>query len=310
VKQIKNILVVVDPTATSQPAIVKAMLLAKALGAQVELFVCDYRAGLDAPAAAGARNTLLEHRRSLLEDFAKPYRKGGIDVSVDAAFENPLHEGLLKKIAKSHTDLVIKDTHYHNLIRRTLITNTDWHLIRSCAAPLLLVKPTHWSPQLRTLAAIDPGHVGDKPAVLDIAICDWTVTLAKAMNGEANAVHMFVPTALLLGSGNVAGMALPPVGADQQLIEEERRQRLKAMQELTTPQGIPPEQTRLMLGSAVDLLSEEAERVRADVIVMGAVSRSRLQRIFVGNTAERVLDHLPCDVLVVKPLDFSTDLGF
>lgn len=298
-KQIKNILVIVDPTATSQPAIVKAMLLAKALAAKVELFVCDYRAGLDSRAAVGARATLLEHRRSLLEDFAKPYRKGGIDVSIDAAFENPLHEGLLKKIAKSHADLVVKDTHYHNLIRRTLITNTDWHLIRSCAPPLLLVKPTHWSPQLRTLAAIDPGHSGDKPAVLDIAICDWTVTLAKAMNGEPNAVHMFLPTALLLGGAT-----------DQQAIEEERLQQLKTMQELTTPQGIPSEQTRLMLGSAVDLLAEEAERVRADLIVMGAVSRSRLQRIFVGSIAERVLDHLPCDVLVVKPLDFSTDLPF
>jgi nucleotide-binding universal stress UspA family protein len=31
------------------------------------------------------------------------------------------------------------------------------------------------------------------------------------------------------------------------------------------------------------------------------VSRSRLQQLFVGSTAELVLDRLPCDVLVVKP---------
>jgi universal stress protein E len=43
---------------------------------------------------------------------------------------------------------------------------------------------------------------------------------------------------------------------------------------------------------------------------MDAVSRSRLKRIVIGNTAERVLDHLPCDVLIVKPLDFATDLPF
>ena len=40
-----------------------------------------------------------------------------------------------------------------------------------------------------------------------------------------------------------------------------------------------------------------------DVMVMGAVSRSRLQELFVGGTAEFVLDRLPCDVLVVKPSD-------
>jgi nucleotide-binding universal stress UspA family protein len=31
------------------------------------------------------------------------------------------------------------------------------------------------------------------------------------------------------------------------------------------------------------------------------MSRSGLKRIFIGNTAERVLDGLQCDVLVVKP---------
>jgi universal stress protein E len=37
---------------------------------------------------------------------------------------------------------------------------------------------------------------------------------------------------------------------------------------------------------------------------MGAVSRSGLKRVFIGNTAERVLDELACDVLVVKPAHF------
>jgi universal stress protein E len=37
---------------------------------------------------------------------------------------------------------------------------------------------------------------------------------------------------------------------------------------------------------------------------MGAVSRSGLKRLFIGNTAERTLDRLDCDVLVVKPQEF------
>jgi universal stress protein E len=36
---------------------------------------------------------------------------------------------------------------------------------------------------------------------------------------------------------------------------------------------------------------------------MGAVSRSRLRELFVGSTAERILDHLPCDVLVIRSID-------
>jgi universal stress protein E len=310
-KQLKNILVIVDPTATTQPAVAKAMQLAKLLNSNVELFVCDYRSGLEAPTAERARANLLEHRRALLEELAVPHRKLGINVSVDVAFDNPLHEGLLRKIIKSHVDLVVKDTHYHNLVRRTLITNTDWHLIRSSPTPLLLVKPTHWSPHLRTLAAVDPGHLADKPAALDHEICEWSATLASAMRGEAHAVHMYFPSALLIASAAATGMPITvATGAEQQMIEDERRTRMKMVQEITTPYGIPPDRIHLMLGSAVDLLAEEAERVRADVVVMGAVSRSRLKQIFIGNTAERVLDHLPCDVLIVKPLEFASDLPF
>ena len=34
-------------------------------------------------------------------------------------------------------------------------------------------------------------------------------------------------------------------------------------------------------------------------MVMGALSRGGITRRYIGNTAARVLDHLPCDVLVV-----------
>jgi len=53
-----------------------------------------------------------------------------------------------------------------------------------------------------------------------------------------------------------------------------------------------------------------ADEIGASLVVMGAVSRSRLQEIFLGSTAERVLDRITCDVLVVKPGDFTEKLPF
>jgi universal stress protein E len=37
---------------------------------------------------------------------------------------------------------------------------------------------------------------------------------------------------------------------------------------------------------------------------MAAISRSGLRQLFIGNTAEAVLDNLNCDVLIVKPAQF------
>jgi hypothetical protein len=39
---------------------------------------------------------------------------------------------------------------------------------------------------------------------------------------------------------------------------------------------------------------------------MGALSRSGLKGFFIGNTAERLLDELPCDLLVVKQPGFAS----
>jgi nucleotide-binding universal stress UspA family protein len=64
--------------------------------------------------------------------------------------------------------------------------------------------------------------------------------------------------------------------------------------------GIAKGKSRLVCGDPATELPYLAKSVRARLVVMGAVSRSGLKRVFIGNTAERVLDSLGCDVLVVK----------
>jgi universal stress protein E len=48
------------------------------------------------------------------------------------------------------------------------------------------------------------------------------------------------------------------------------------------------------------LLRQMAERGDADLIVMGALARGRLQEWLIGSTAERVLNGSVADVLAVK----------
>jgi universal stress protein E len=69
--------------------------------------------------------------------------------------------------------------------------------------------------------------------------------------------------------------------------------------------GIPEQRCHLVGGTPADALPRFARKLDAGLVVMGAVSRSGLARVFIGNTAERVLGDLPCDVLVVKPKRFE-----
>ncbi|MAV26194.1 MAG: hypothetical protein CMQ05_08755 [Gammaproteobacteria bacterium] len=55
-------------------------------------------------------------------------------------------------------------------------------------------------------------------------------------------------------------------------------------------------------------LNRIEKQLNADVIVMGAVSRSRLSEALVGSTTERAVAYLDSDVMVVKPDGFVSPL--
>jgi universal stress protein E len=48
-------------------------------------------------------------------------------------------------------------------------------------------------------------------------------------------------------------------------------------------------------------LPKLSESIGASAVVMGAISRSRIDRVMIGSTAERLLDELECDVFIIKP---------
>jgi universal stress protein E len=45
-------------------------------------------------------------------------------------------------------------------------------------------------------------------------------------------------------------------------------------------------------------------QLNPDLVVMGTISRAGIAGLSVGNTAERMLGHLDCSMLTVKPADF------
>jgi universal stress protein E len=87
-----------------------------------------------------------------------------------------------------------------------------------------------------------------------------------------------------------------------------RAQHTEAVERLCKTHGIPADRTHIHQGSTRQLLLTLTEQLRADAVIMGAISRSGLKGLFLGNTAEDVLDRLPCDLIIVKPDGFKAVL--
>ena len=72
----------------------------------------------------------------------------------------------------------------------------------------------------------------------------------------------------------------------EQMMYEDHRRRF---QEITEFHNVDDDKVHLVEGMTHEELPAIAERIDADVVVMGAVARNRWKRMFIGATAERTL---------------------
>lgn len=292
---LKNVLVVLDPDQEEQPALEKVLALAKLEDFNITLLSCEYTQYLvegyyfDAIELPKLREELLAERRAILENQAATLRDKGLNVNVRAVWGHPAYEAVVKEAYDINADLVIAHVRQHSAISRLLLTHNDWQLVRCCPMPLLLVKETAWQAAPVFLAAVDPKHARHKPSGLDHRILEIAEDLQKLTGGNAWAVHSF-----------------PQLSIPQDVLEKEQQDHQAAFDTLMADFSIDKSQQIFSDEAPEYAISEAQKKTGADVVVMGAVSRSLLADVFIGNTTEKVLDFLECDVLVVKPADFES----
>ncbi|MGD9597731.1 MAG: universal stress protein [Steroidobacteraceae bacterium] len=287
--KIRRILVAIgDPWQVPPAQLRKAAQLASAAGAHLELCHAVHPANALQVGAARARMERLGSRKV----FA------GLDVCTCLAVDAPAHEAIVRRAGLIRADLIVAATATHRAGERLWLRNTDWELIRHAPCPLLLVKaPGSWRAPA-VLAAVDPFHARAKPAQLDRRLLESAVSFAQWLGGKAHAFHAYLPlVAAMPGAmGQPVALTLPP---DAEVAHGENVGR--AFEALVARSGIPATRRHLRMGDVPTQLLATVRRARVRIVVMGAVSRSALRRLFIGSTAEHMLDRLPCDVLVIRP---------
>jgi universal stress protein E len=299
---LRSILVLMEPALEQQAAFEAALPMARSFDARLHLLMTDYRdlhVSFYEPPAPGLvqfRESVQAAHRVTLERCVERAASLGVTATFECIWGTPFHELAIERIKALKPGLVMKQSVHHGRVERTLFTGSDWHLIRDCPAPLLLVKDPARLAAPRILVCVDPQHLHDKPAALDHQLLGSASLLNERLGGEVHALHVFAlphPVAVI-GDAYVAAAGMVP---DDATLEAAN----KSLHELLAAHPAVRENAHLRVGvPALDIVSE-ALALDADIILMGAVSRRRLERWFIGNTAEAVLDRVPCNVWIEKP---------
>jgi universal stress protein E len=295
--RITHILVVIHQFAQGyQAAVDKAAQLARCNGASMELLACKTKPGSDHSVAdwsPGEAHRSDARLQTLLEELASGVRAQGSKVTVQIIQGHSLHDSVLDYVRHSNTDLLIKDTHHHSLVKRTLLRNTDWHLAHRCPVPVLLTKAKKWSPLPVVMAALGSKNAGAGVARLDLQILDCAASLAGGLNGDLHVIHSYVPVAL--------GHARRPASEVATDLEVEHAYERGQIQESANAFGVKAARLHIEMGTPERCLPDSVAKYHTDVVVIGTSLHGRWHRMIVGSTASSVLESLPCDILIVTP---------
>jgi universal stress protein E len=306
---IRRILAAVkDTEASVHHAVEKAALLGKTLGASVELFhAIDESLYVDSPKAEAALWDAQARRRDWhlgrLQAAASRLCEAGVRASAYAEWDFPSYEAIIRRAISTKADLIVADCRERSRLAHWLLHLTDWELLKLSPVPVLLVKTRALYERPIVLAAVDPLHAHAKPARLDDAILDYGNCFARAFSGSLHAVHARAPQ-----------LDVPSYDIVSDRRADILRTRLDvkaraALDKCAKKARIPRARQHFLSGDPSVVLPTMARTLGADLVVMGAVSRSGLHRLFIGNTAERVLRELHADVLVVKPPSFKRQIS-
>jgi len=306
--ELRRILVAVkDPGAPASPGLVKAAQLARSTGARLVLFnSVTTSVYLDpfAPAELMPGRVLARERalaKAGLDKLAGGIRRRGVKVTVAVEVDFPAHEAILRCAARIAADLIVVDAHAGRRALPGLSRLTDWELLRHSRQPVLVVKGARRYRRPVLLAAIDPMHANAKPGSLDRVILAAAERLRGALGGTLHVMHAYEALPYSVANARFMNSRIAAEFRSRSLAASKR-----AFARLMRGSAVPESNRHLVGQHPYVAIRQTAARVRSDIVVMGAISRSGVKRLLIGNTAERILTELPCDVLVVKPRGFRS----
>jgi universal stress protein E len=275
------------------------------------LFDCDLQIVMSDPTVGFLRSKFMvsadskqiadnvrQAQQEELERLVTAIGEYDLDVQTSIVKDRPACDAIIAKALECEPLFVVKGTAYHSPAERAKFTFNDWQLIRKLDYPLWLVKPSHWHEDPVVVAAVDPMHPHDDKGDLTQSIIDLAKSVTEKFAGRLLLLHTYERLEEVNEYAKLEFKPLKvPVAELEEHMRTEHRHELDA---LANANDIDSAAVHQLPGRTREILPSFARTENASLVVMGAVARTGLKRRIIGSTAEHVLDHVPCDILIAR----------
>jgi len=304
-----KILVVANVNNEPQPALARAMQLARKSVSKSNItfflsiydFSYEMTSMLSIDERDAMRKGVIGQRETWMKEVAAPYIDDSVDFNVKVVWHNRPYEAIVGEVFAGSHDILIKSTRKHDVLESVIFTPTDWHLLRKAPCPVLLVKNHEWPENGTVVASV---HVGsENPTHIDLNDCivDQLKTLCSRLDAQPYLVNSYPAT-----PANIT-IELPEFDPTT-YSDAVRGHHLKEMKALRQKHGLDEQFTRVEQGLPEDVIPSVVKSLKAGLVILGTTGRTGISAVFIGNTAEHVIDKINCDILALKPVGFISPL--
>jgi nucleotide-binding universal stress UspA family protein len=258
--------------------------------------------------------TVNSHKQEL-ENLVEPYRLR-IKIETRVLIGIPFLE-IIREVLRNAHDLVIKCPESLDWLDR-LFSSGDKHLLRKCPCPVWMVRSQTGESFDRILAAVDvddsysSNELKTRQALNEM-VMELAGSLAVSEFAELHVAHAW--EAIGESALRHGAFMQRPENEVNTYVDQTRRHHTQLLDTFIkkvsanlgedAAEYIKP-RLHMPKGSARKVIPELVKELQVDCIVMGTVARTGVPGLFMGNTAETILDQLECSVLAIKPPGFAT----
>jgi nucleotide-binding universal stress UspA family protein len=229
--------------------------------------------------------------RECVDGLVDQARAEGLE-AVGEVCEGPPAQGIRLNAERLGADLVVLGTHGHRGVGRILLGSVAERTVRTAPCNVLVARAG--GPEASSRAK--PGRI--------LVATDFSEHSARAVRAATSLAQRFGARLHLVHAFGLPVVTASPydVVLTGGILDEARAQARRSLEEAAQePRAAGVEvEVHLAHTPAPEAITEQAQELAADLIVMGTHGHTGLKHALLGSVAERTLRTAPCSVLTVK----------
>jgi len=266
----RKVFIVVDPADSNHIALERVIKTASRASEKpiAKVFIAVDAEAVDTRAV---NNNLFRDQSWFQSEIREPLEASGIEYSIEVSWSSEWQASIARSAKSFSADWIYIPVHERGSSTRLFFSESKWDLLKTAECPVALIQPGAKEKREIVLAAVNFQASKDEQIELNRRIIETGKRIAGYYEAEFHVVNAYLDSMHYPDRGRLAKEA--DVAAEKIHVEQ---------------------------GYTNDAVSAVANRLDADLVIMGTLGQNGLDKSRRGNTAERLISALDQDIVVVN----------